>query len=78
MPGANEQLVGFATQYFKQPHTEEDFIAKGWAIKLKRLPPDQKRFAEKMINDIIFEAEMGNLTSEGARPKTYHRWSRLA
>lgn len=32
-----------------------------------RLPADQRKFAEKIINDTLFEAEMGNLTRHGAR-----------
>ncbi|XP_074027869.1 uncharacterized protein [Leptinotarsa decemlineata] len=63
----NEQLVGLATEYFKWPETEEDIMAKGWAMKLKKIPPDQRRFAEKNINDTIFEAEMGTLTREGVK-----------
>lgn len=64
-PYSTDQLVGLATEYFKRPETEEDIIAKGWAMKLKKLTPDQRRFAEKTINDTIFEAEMGTLTREG-------------
>ena len=69
------QLVGLATDYFKKPETEEDVLAKSWAYKLKRLSGDQKRFAEKIINDALFEAEMGNLTEGGVRPQTPQHWS---
>ena len=62
-----DQLVGLATEYFKKPEGEEDVLAKSWAYKLKRLVGNQKLFAEKLINDILFEAEMGNLTREGVR-----------
>lgn len=73
---STDQLVGLATEYFKRPETEEDILAKGWAMKLKKLTPDQRRFAEKIINDTLFEAEMGNLTREGVRFQTHPpRWS---
>lgn len=42
-----KELVGLATQYFKRPESEVDIKAKGWAMKLCRLAPNQKRFAEK-------------------------------
>lgn len=36
--------------------------ASVWANKLNSLEPLQKIYAEKAINDILFEAELGNLT----------------
>ena len=36
-------------------------IATVWGEKLLTLEPQQKLFAEKAINDILFEAELGNL-----------------
>ncbi|KAK2722646.1 hypothetical protein QYM36_002986 [Artemia franciscana] len=74
-PDATEQLAGLATEYFKRPLTEEDIVAQSWAMKLKKLRPDQKRFAEKIINDTLFEAEMCTLTREGLRFETYQRQS---
>ncbi|KAF5288883.1 hypothetical protein FQA39_LY03762 [Lamprigera yunnana] len=56
-----------ATEYFKRPETKEDNLAKGWALKLKKLLPAQRRFTEKIINDKLFEAEMGNLRRDGVR-----------
>lgn len=65
---STEELVGLATVYFKNPlDTEADIVGKGWAIKLNRLAPDQRRYAEKIINDTLFEAEMGALTRHGVR-----------
>lgn len=64
-PDSTDQLVGLATENFKRPMTEEDILVKGWAMKLKKLAPDQRRFAEKIINDTLFEAETGTLTREG-------------
>ncbi|CAG9559067.1 unnamed protein product [Danaus chrysippus] len=36
-------------------------LAVIWSEKLERLCPIQKLYAEKAINDILFEAELGNL-----------------
>ncbi|KAK9891274.1 hypothetical protein WA026_013585 [Henosepilachna vigintioctopunctata] len=74
-PDSTDQLVGLATEYFKRPETEEDILAKGWAMKLKKLAPNQRRFAEKIINDALFEAEMGTLIREGVRCGMYPNWS---
>ncbi|XP_044745294.1 uncharacterized protein LOC123307141 [Coccinella septempunctata] len=74
-PDSTEHLAGPSSEYFIRPEEEEDILAKGWAIKLKRLLPDQKLFAEKIINDTLFEAEMGTLTREGVHFVTCPRWS---
>ncbi|XP_061393720.1 uncharacterized protein LOC133329242 [Musca vetustissima] len=42
-------------------YPEEESVTRTWAYKLKRLPRDQRLFAEKFINDILFEAESGTL-----------------
>lgn len=40
-------------------------VAKSWALKLSRLAVDQKRYAEQIINDTLFEGAMGNLNQNG-------------
>lgn len=42
-----------------------DRIGKGWALKLSRLASDQRRYAEQIINDVLFEGAMGNLNQNG-------------
>ncbi|CAH0717477.1 unnamed protein product, partial [Brenthis ino] len=65
-PDSTQALTDLAIAYLKKPsENESDVIAKGWAMKLKRLKPDQRRYAEKIINDTLFEAEMGTLTRHG-------------
>ncbi|XP_050306378.1 uncharacterized protein LOC126743367 [Anthonomus grandis grandis] len=65
---STDELVGLATAYFKRPtDTESEIIAKGWAMKLNRLAADQRRYAEKIINDTLFEGELGTLTRNGVR-----------
>ncbi|XP_060847738.1 uncharacterized protein LOC132927255 [Rhopalosiphum padi] len=51
--------------HFKRPKIEEDrfdVISKGFAMRLRELEKRQRIIAEKLINDILFEAEMGSLT----------------
>lgn len=51
----------------KRPRTsitsfpEEESVARTWTHKLKRLSREQRLFAEKFINEILFEAETGTL-----------------
>lgn len=61
---AKEMLVQ-VNEYFKKPRIEEDrfdVVAKGFAIKLRGLPQQQMLIAEKLMNDTLFQAEMGSLT----------------
>lgn len=38
-----------------------DLAAKTWAAKLRELDSNQRIHAEKLINDVLYEAELGNL-----------------
>lgn len=40
---------------------EFDIIGQNIAHKLRKLPKDVKLITEKMINDVLFEAEIGNI-----------------
>lgn len=60
------QLLTIACDYLSKSDGDLD-IAKIWAGKLKSLAPDQKLFAEKAINDILFEAQLGNLSRHSVR-----------
>ncbi|CAG4961444.1 unnamed protein product [Parnassius apollo] len=62
-----DDLVNTASKYSKRSDNESDIIAKSWAIKLSRLAHDQKRYAEKIVNDVLFEGAMGTLTRNGVR-----------
>lgn len=60
----NEVLLT-VKEHFKKPRTTEDrfdVICKTVAMKLRELPKHQMLIAEKLINDTLFQAEMGNLT----------------
>ncbi|XP_030028566.2 uncharacterized protein LOC115446146 [Manduca sexta] len=59
--------VDAESEYSKVREYETDIISKNWAIKLNRLEPDQRRYAEKIINDVLFEGEMGTLTRHGVQ-----------
>jgi len=51
--------------HFKQPQIKDDrfdVFGKNVAMKLRDLSNSQRVLAEKLINDILFEAEMNNLT----------------
>lgn len=57
------ELLSLACDYLaKDNNQDSDFdIAKVWASKLKTLDSKQRIFAEKAINDILFEAQLGTL-----------------
>ncbi|XP_055855149.1 uncharacterized protein LOC129918564 [Episyrphus balteatus] len=42
-------------------HSCNDELAKIWTTKLNQLKPLQRLFAEKAINDVLFEAQLGTL-----------------
>ncbi|VVC39605.1 Hypothetical protein CINCED_3A001302 [Cinara cedri] len=51
--------------HLKRPASQDDrydIFGKGVALKLRDLNKTQRLLAEKMINEALFEAEMGNLT----------------
>lgn len=51
--------------HFKRPAIREDrydIFAKNIAIKMRELSKNQRIIAEKIINDTLFEGELGNLT----------------
>ncbi|XP_075985266.1 uncharacterized protein LOC142982581 isoform X2 [Anticarsia gemmatalis] len=55
-------------------------IANVWVAKLRKLEPDQRLYAEKAINDILFQAQLGNLTKSSIkvqRPKKTSNSSQL-
>lgn len=59
------ELLSLACGYLsKHDNKEEDsdlHLAKVWANKLKYLDPNQRLYAEKAVNDILFEAQFGTL-----------------
>ncbi|KAG8231412.1 hypothetical protein J437_LFUL012422 [Ladona fulva] len=59
----NEVLMS-VKEHFKKPCKQEDrldMFGKIIVMKLRDLDPNQRRYAEKFINDVLFEAEGGNL-----------------
>ncbi|CAG9840758.1 unnamed protein product [Diabrotica balteata] len=69
---SNEVHLFSACSYLsKQGNNANLYIAKVWAAKLEKLHPKQKLFAEKAINDILFEAEMGQLQRHSVRINEY-------
>jgi len=61
---ANEVLLT-VKDHFRKPVIKEDrfdMSGKTVAMKLRDLPKDQMLFADRIINDTLFLAEMGSLT----------------
>lgn len=61
----NEVLLT-VKDHFKQPQIRDDrfdVFGKNVAIKLRDLSNPQRIHAEKLINDVLYEGEMGSLTT---------------
>lgn len=61
----NEVLLS-VKDHFKRPRTQEDrfdVYGKNVAMKMRDLAKLQRILAEKIINDVLSEAEMGNLSA---------------
>lgn len=54
-------LLDLACDKLRESYMEDEVISKYWANELKYLEPDQKLFAQKAINDVLFEARMKTL-----------------
>ncbi|XP_031333976.1 uncharacterized protein LOC116163988 [Photinus pyralis] len=60
-----KEVLATVNNHFKRPRTADDrfdIFGKNVAMKLRDLTNDQRRLAEKFINDVLFEAEGGTLT----------------
>lgn len=49
------------------PEDRYDLLGRSIAIKLRSIEKRQRLMAEKIINDTLFDAEMGNLSTESFR-----------
>lgn len=70
------QLLTLACKYLsKSDNANEDLldISKVWANKLKAIDPRQRLFAEKAINDILFEAQLGNLSKDSVKINEHYQ-----
>lgn len=56
-----DEILGIVGERLRNPEDEFTIIGKNIACKLRRLPRDAKLFAEKLINDVLFQAELGEL-----------------
>ncbi|CAH1987094.1 unnamed protein product [Acanthoscelides obtectus] len=57
-----KEVLATVNNHFKRPRTADDrfdIVGKNVAMKLRDLTNDQRRLAEKFINDVLFEAEGG-------------------
>lgn len=51
-------LLELACNRLSVGNSDNDILAKSWAIELAKLDPDQKLYAQRGINDILFEARL--------------------
>ncbi|GBP09543.1 hypothetical protein EVAR_76553_1 [Eumeta japonica] len=61
----SNEVLHSVNEHFKRPLLKDDrfdIFGKNIAIKLRELPKQQRLIAEKIINETLFQAEMGNLT----------------
>ena len=61
-PVSEEHLISVATSYLQKEDDEFLIMAKGYAVKMKKLTPDQLIFADRVITETLVEAQMGKLT----------------
>ncbi|XP_025405944.1 uncharacterized protein LOC112680148 isoform X2 [Sipha flava] len=54
-------LLELACNRLSVANSDNDILAKTWAIELAKLDPDQKLYAQKGINDILFETRLNTL-----------------
>lgn len=47
--------------------SEDEVMTRGWTFDYKKLSPDQKMFAKKAIQDVLFEAQLETLTIQSVR-----------
>lgn len=63
------ELLSLACGYLAKDNKQDSDldIAKVWASKLKTLDLNQRIFAEKAINDVLFEAQLGTLNRNSVK-----------
>ncbi|XP_049952196.1 uncharacterized protein LOC126464487 isoform X2 [Schistocerca serialis cubense] len=60
-PQSHDRFI-MPTRYLEAEDDEFLTLAKGYAVKLRKLTPQQLMFADKVINDTLLDAQMGLLT----------------
>ncbi|CAH1978382.1 unnamed protein product [Acanthoscelides obtectus] len=56
-----DQILDIVATRLHHPADEFDLMGKSIAIKLRRLPREVRLYSEKLINDILFQAELGKV-----------------
>ncbi|XP_049792731.1 uncharacterized protein LOC126201295 [Schistocerca nitens] len=60
-PQSHDRFI-MPTRYLEAEDDEFLTLARGYAVKLRKLTPQQLMFADKVINDTLLDAQMGLLT----------------
>lgn len=58
---ATDELVHLASQRLKEKRSAFRAASEVWALKLENMDPNQAIVAEKMINDLIYDGQLGKL-----------------
>jgi len=71
----SQELISSARKRLQQPQSEFEKIASAWAVELQKMKPQQQLFAKKVINDILFEGQMGTLRRDSVQVNNFSRSS---
>lgn len=56
-----DEILKTVGEKLSTPEDEFNIIGKNIAVKLRRMPKETKIYTEKLINDLLFQAELGQI-----------------
>lgn len=59
-----QDAISMAIQMLRNEEDEFSITARCFALKLKKMSPMQRILADKLINDVLLEGQLGTLTRE--------------
>lgn len=60
----SDEVLEVLIKRLNRPEDSYDMMAKVWAGTIRDLDKTQSLYAKKLINDVIFQAEQGNLNAQ--------------